>query len=76
MTLVVLALMTCAGCAGSKIPVFSPLDECRALLAHGEKPAISPGDDARAQIARHRVAITGRDKAMDRASACLTRHRG
>lgn len=70
---------TCSGCASFN-PEIAPVavaipDDCERLLVEAGKPATKAGDDARAQLARHRAALAKANGTIKQGRECVAAQR-
>lgn len=77
--LALLAPLTCCGCASSEgllapVAVAIP-DDCERLLVEAGRPATKAGDDARAQLARHRAALARANNTIRSGRECVAAQR-
>lgn len=78
--LALLLPLTCSNCASSNLPVIAPVavaipDDCERLLVESGRPATKAGDDARAQLARHRAALAKANNTIKQGRECVTAQR-
>lgn len=75
---VVLTVGTLTGCASSNelapIAVAIP-DDCEKLLTEAGRPSTKAGDDARAQLARHRAALAKANNTIKSGRECVAAQR-
>lgn len=77
--LVLLLPLTCCGCASSEgllapVAVAIP-DDCEKILVEAGRPATKAGDDARAQLARHRAALAKANNTIKSGRECVAAQR-